>query len=92
MSDKKSEVWKYFKKGDNENAESATCKICQRKLLCKKGSTKGLWTHLECHHVEQFNFIDPKKNGKPESTPKVAFLYYSIIVIFFSLTKLTNIY
>ena len=56
---KKSEVWKYFKKINNEKAkcqyEIDESTICSAIIQCKGSSTSGLKLHLQSIHKIQVN-------------------------------------
>ena len=45
-----SKAWQYFLK--EKSSESATCKKCNVKIMCKEFSTSGLLRHLKNAHKE----------------------------------------
>ena len=49
MSNQRSLVWNYFKKGD-EN-DDPTCKLCKKKGKTKAGNTTNLMSHLKTNHL-----------------------------------------
>ena len=57
---KRSEVWNHF----IWNLEDAKCRICQKTMSCKVGSTTGLIHFLMVHDIQRC------KNQKDEPIPK----------------------
>ena len=57
---KRSEVWNHFIR----NLEEAKCRICQKTMSCKGGSTTGLRNHLMVHDIQ------PCKIQKEDPIPK----------------------
>ena len=44
-----SKVWKHFTQ-DDDDTDRASCIHCSKKILCKGGSTSGLFHHLKSKH------------------------------------------
>ena len=62
----KSDIWNFFKKGDNDSAQ---CKTCDLKLMCRGGTTTGLINHLKSKsHEEAFKSYNEMKNRKRPSS------------------------
>lgn len=75
-----STAWKHFEK---ITSDSARCRECSKKIMCKGGSTKGLNTHLKTIHdisdVEKRKALDdasnsplPKKLSQPSIFQSIA--------------------
>ena len=57
---KMSDIWKYYDK----QGDKAKCSICKNDISRKDGSTKGLWTHLESKHKNEY-----EKNARKSPIP-----------------------
>jgi hypothetical protein len=59
-------IYKYF----NKNGDVAKCVFCKKPLLCKKGSTKGLWTHIKAKHNLEYVKLKKRLEKQAKEVPK----------------------
>jgi hypothetical protein len=59
-------IYKYF----NKNGDSAKCVFCKKPLLCRIGSTKGLWTHLKAFHNLAYLKLKRRLQKQLKEVPK----------------------
>ena len=60
-----SSVWKYFKRGrDDDNVKTGTCRLCETIIRCCGSTTSGLWLHLQKRHEKEYAKLNDKTTVK----------------------------
>ena len=65
FSDMRSEIWRFFEEQRGvDNLKVRLCRLCDSNVVvkCGQGSTKGLWSHLENCHKDEFKSIKKRPN------------------------------
>ena len=69
---RKSKVWSYFKKVNNEESECTLCgkKVGQGSSKARHKNTSNFWGHLQAHHREEYKEANEERLEEEASTSR----------------------